>query len=124
MPATIQRGATGSWSGEITAGDGVVTYEVQPGDSLSIIARDILGDVSRWPEIAALNNIPDPYVIRVGQLLRLPKSRPVPVQLPAGTPDTVMTATSAPPVQVRSGPNWTRYLGWGAVAMGLYFLFS
>lgn len=50
-------------------------YVVQPGDSLSKIARDKLGDASRWPEIFELNKdqIKDPNLIYPGQKLRLPK---------------------------------------------------
>lgn len=118
---TIRRGATGSWGGEITAGDAVM-YEVRPGDSLSIIARDVLGDVSRWPEIAALNNIREPYIIEVGQLLELPRSRAPAVQLPARTQTT---ATAAPTVQLPAGGvNWVKVAGYGAIAVGLFYLFS
>jgi nucleoid-associated protein YgaU len=50
------------------------TYVVQPGDSLSKIAKEILGDAARWPEIFELNKdqIKDPNLIHVGQELRLP----------------------------------------------------
>ncbi len=50
-------------------------YVVQSGDSLSKIAKEELGDASRWPEIFELNKdqIKDPNLIRVGQELRLPK---------------------------------------------------
>ena len=49
-----------------------MTYTVKKGDSLSIIARDQLNDLSRWPEIAALNNIKAPYTIYPDQTLTLP----------------------------------------------------
>lgn len=48
------------------------TYTVQEGDSLSKIARDVMGDMNRWPEIADANGISDPYVIYPGQVLTLP----------------------------------------------------
>jgi nucleoid-associated protein YgaU len=50
------------------------TYVVQPGDSLSKIAKELLGDAARWPEIFELNKdqIEDPNLIHVGQELRLP----------------------------------------------------
>jgi nucleoid-associated protein YgaU len=49
-------------------------YVVQPGDSLSKIAKEKLGDAARWPEIFELNKdqIEDPNLIQVGQELRLP----------------------------------------------------
>jgi nucleoid-associated protein YgaU len=50
------------------------TYVVQPGDSLSKIAKEKLGDAARWSEIFELNKdqIKDPNLIHVGQELRLP----------------------------------------------------
>ncbi|MBN1976586.1 MAG: LysM peptidoglycan-binding domain-containing protein [Anaerolineae bacterium] len=50
------------------------TYVVQPGDSLSKIAKELLGDAARWPEIFELNKdqIKDPNLIQVGQELRIP----------------------------------------------------
>ncbi len=52
------------------------TYVVQAGDSLSKIAKEELGDGSRWPEIYELNKeiIGDnPNLIKPGQELKLPK---------------------------------------------------
>lgn len=50
------------------------------GDSLSKIARDVLGDINLWPDIAKANNIPGPnYIIQPGQVLQLPdKTNAVP----------------------------------------------
>ncbi len=47
-------------------------YIVKPGDSLSIIARDQLDDLSRWRELAYMNSIEAPYVIQPGQIIMLP----------------------------------------------------
>ena len=47
-------------------------YTVKAGDSLSIIARDELGDISRWPEVAYINSISAPYTIFAGQNILLP----------------------------------------------------
>jgi len=49
-------------------------YVVQPGDSLSKIAKEELGDASRWPEIFELNKdkIKDPNLIHSGQELKMP----------------------------------------------------
>lgn len=47
-------------------------YIVQAGDSLSIIARDELGELSRWREIAYINSISAPYTIQPGQVISLP----------------------------------------------------
>lgn len=50
------------------------TYTVRSGDSLSLIARNVLGDVNRWPEIARLNGLVSPYTLTVGRVLKLPTS--------------------------------------------------
>jgi len=50
-------------------------YRVKSGESLSIIARDLLGDINRWPEIAYLNGISHPYFIYPGQVLELPPEK-------------------------------------------------
>ena len=47
-------------------------YIVKANDTISKIARDVLNDMSRWPEIASMNNIVAPYIIRPGQVLQLP----------------------------------------------------
>jgi nucleoid-associated protein YgaU len=51
-----------------------VVYVIQPGDSLSKIAKEQLGDAARWTEIAELNKaeIPKPNQIRAGQEIKLP----------------------------------------------------
>lgn len=60
------------------SGDGVLsgqrTVTVQSGDTLSGIAQTYLGDASRYPEIAAMNNISNPNQIFPGQVLTLPGS--------------------------------------------------
>ena len=50
------------------------TYVVKEGDSLSVIAREVLGDTNRWKEIWEANKdaIPNPNSIKVGQELRIP----------------------------------------------------
>lgn len=48
------------------------TYTVQYGDTLTGIAKSLLGDASRYKEIAALNGIDNPNVIKVGQVLQIP----------------------------------------------------
>jgi nucleoid-associated protein YgaU len=49
-------------------------YVVKSGDSLSKTAKEILGDVNRWPEIFEANKdkIKDPNLIHPGQELRIP----------------------------------------------------
>ena len=47
-------------------------YKVKAGESISIIARDVLGEMDRWPEIAFINGLRHPYFIYPGQILELP----------------------------------------------------
>ncbi len=49
-------------------------YVVQPGDSLSKIAKEVYGKAGRWKEIYEANKdqIKDPNLIRPGQELRIP----------------------------------------------------
>ena len=49
-----------------------MTYEVKLGDSLSSIAAQLLGDESRWPELAQLNGLSRPDQLLVGQQLEIP----------------------------------------------------
>jgi hypothetical protein len=48
-------------------------YIVQTNDTLSIIARDETGDISRWQEIAYINSIAPPYTIYPGQTILVPE---------------------------------------------------
>ena len=48
------------------------TYIIQPGDTLRGIAMDIYGDAGMWREIADINDIRPPYLLKVGKELMLP----------------------------------------------------
>jgi nucleoid-associated protein YgaU len=50
------------------------TYTVKAGDTLGKIAQELYGDGSRWTEIYEANKdqIADPNVIEIGQVLRIP----------------------------------------------------
>lgn len=50
----------------------MASYIVKAGDSLSKIARDVLSDINKWPAIATLNDLRQPYTILPGQVLQLP----------------------------------------------------
>lgn len=45
-------------------------YIVKAGDTLSTIARDVMGSIDLWQYLASINNIPSPYVIYPGQELK------------------------------------------------------
>jgi nucleoid-associated protein YgaU len=48
-------------------------HVVKPGETLSGIAQDYLGDASRYTELAQINGINDPNLIRVGQKIQIPR---------------------------------------------------
>ncbi|GAA3033522.1 LysM peptidoglycan-binding domain-containing protein [Gordonia defluvii] len=48
------------------------TYTVVEGDTLWAIAERFLGDGNRYPEIAKFNNIANPDLINVGQVVTIP----------------------------------------------------
>jgi nucleoid-associated protein YgaU len=50
------------------------SYTVKKGDTLSGIALKILGDASRWRQIARINKLRDPRKLKVGTKLKMPKS--------------------------------------------------
>ncbi|MBJ6988957.1 DUF2235 domain-containing protein [Devosia sp. MC521] len=56
------------------APDNFTAHIVEPGDTLSGLAKRYLGDAKRWPEIASANRykITNPDLIYVGQALRIP----------------------------------------------------
>ena len=47
-------------------------YTVKPGDNLSTIAYRLLGDASRYRELAQMNGIPNPDLIFPGMVLQIP----------------------------------------------------
>lgn len=47
------------------------THTVVKGDTLWAIAKKYLGDGSKFPELAKLNNIKNPNEIKVGQVIKL-----------------------------------------------------
>ena len=53
---------------------GVARYTVRPGDSLSRIAGEVLGDQNRWRELFDANrdSLGSPNEVKVGQQLRVP----------------------------------------------------
>ena len=87
------------------------TYIVAAGDTLSLIARDIYGDVGLWEEICAYNGLADCNIIEVGQTINLPTLDQIAAgatatpgaatpaaAAPAATATPVATATVAPTV--------------------------
>ena len=48
-------------------------YTVQLGDSLSIVAQKVYGDLNAWPRILDANNLVSPDLIEVGMVLVIPR---------------------------------------------------
>ena len=48
-------------------------YTVQLGDSLSIVAQKVYGDLNAWPRILDANNLASPDLIEVGMVLVIPR---------------------------------------------------
>ncbi|MGH8514333.1 MAG: LysM peptidoglycan-binding domain-containing protein, partial [Gammaproteobacteria bacterium] len=53
-------------------------YTIQHGDTLIAIAAHFYGDASQWSVIAQANPKADPRRLRVGQEIKLPRTRPSP----------------------------------------------
>ncbi len=99
----------------------MASYIVKSGDTISKIARDELGDMNRWPELAALNGITSPWTIFPGQTLQLPdiqRFRAPPVST-TGTPTQIMPTTRAPTGGALSRLNWPLLLAMLAIGGGL-----
>lgn len=96
-------------------------YQVKLGDSLTAIARTVLGDQSAWRKIAQLNNIPSPYIIRPGQQLMMPDVTvpgPVVVQADAIGPPAPAPRFAAAGFDLRDiTPTTWLYLGAGALLL-------
>lgn len=56
----------------------MATYTVKKGDTLSKIARDWLGNMALWPQLASYNKIKNPNIIFPGQVLQWPNKPAAP----------------------------------------------
>lgn len=75
-PAAVSAAAAAAWERTASAAadeDPVPVYRVERGDYLGHIADRYLGEFDRYPELAKLNKIRDPDLIRPGQMLHLPE---------------------------------------------------
>jgi len=91
-------------------------YQVKSGDTLSIIARDVLNDINRWPDLAKLNNIAAPYTIFPGMSLMLPDTEVLgPVVVPKIDERGEPTPTPAGIAALLSGPNAWIWVATAAV---------
>ncbi len=63
--------ATGAATSKVVYTEG--KYVVEPGDSLSIIAGKVYGDINAWPRIMQANNLNSPNDIDIGTILVIPR---------------------------------------------------
>jgi len=63
--------STGASTSQVTYTEG--KYVVQPGDSLSIIAQKVYGDLFAWPRLLQANSLNSPDSIEVGMILTIPR---------------------------------------------------
>jgi|GEM_PF-3429523 len=81
----------------IRAAQDYITVTIKQGDTLTGIAQQYLKNPARWQEIAKYNNIPEPYHLKPGMTVKIPKSllKATPANSPA-TPDPAPTSSPAP----------------------------
>lgn len=103
-------------------------YTVKSGDTLSKIARDVLGDQQLWREIAERNGIKGPdYVIQVGQKLELTDDAAIESSRGKGTIEdprrftSGLTITAPVPARGSASP-WMTWLLWGALAAAVSYV--
>lgn len=73
-----------------TQSDFEALYTVKPGDRLTDISRKLTGNQNHWQTIATYNNIENPDLLSVGEIIAIPGSL-----LGDFFPDTVSAASSA-----------------------------
>ena len=78
LPNTERKTPRSSQAEHPAANTGQKWYQIKKRDRYASIAREQLGDESRWPEIYELNRdkFPDPGLIREGVRIKLPVSVP------------------------------------------------
>jgi uncharacterized surface protein with fasciclin (FAS1) repeats len=104
VAAQQQTAAAAPAAGSGRQGEPGGTYTVRAGDTLSLIARDIYGDLNLWRGLCSFNNLSNCNTIEVGQVLQLPTREQInagataaTTPAPAATPVPVATAAPATP---------------------------
>ena len=64
--------SAGTASAQQAPSEPSVAYQIQAGDKLLLLARDILNNPADWNEVARLNRLPNPNQIRPGQVINIP----------------------------------------------------
>lgn len=93
---TTSTGTTGTSTATSTGREGEPggTYTIQSGDTMSIIARDIYGDVNLYQEICDYNQIENCDRVEVGDVIQLPTTEEIGTGATAST--TASNATTSP----------------------------
>jgi len=91
-----------------------MNYIVKSGDSLSKIARDKLGDITLWVELAKLNKIADPQKIYPGQILSLDIPKRTTIDITSGTPKVISNGDTSSDDNTIIG--WVAGIGLATVA--------
>lgn len=73
LEAVLQQSVS-AWVGDW--GTRFVEHTVRAGETLSVIARQYYQDGAKAAVIAAFNDLADPNLLRVGQVLRIPEAKP------------------------------------------------
>ncbi|MFC0526186.1 LysM peptidoglycan-binding domain-containing protein [Phytohabitans kaempferiae] len=107
-PAAVSAPAAAAWERAAAATsdeEQAPVYRVERGDYLGHIADRYLGEFDRYPELAKLNKIRDPDVIRPGQMLHLPEeAADSGIRRHATGLVSVPPSAENPPPPVESGP--------------------
>jgi LysM repeat protein len=93
---TAPAATTEASTGPTREGEPGGTYVVKAGDTISLIARDIYGDVDLWDELCAFNNLSSCDAIEVGQELKLPTREQIGAGITPAATTAAATATSTP----------------------------
>lgn len=78
-------------------------YTVQPGDSLSKIAKKFLGDYNKFYVLSKYNGIRVPGGLEVGQVLKIPGKKPAPASPPPLPPPPTRAAPPPAPEPASGG---------------------
>ncbi|HEY9068381.1 MAG TPA: LysM peptidoglycan-binding domain-containing protein, partial [Burkholderiaceae bacterium] len=100
----------------VAAGEPMLEFKVVKRDTLSSLSRSVLVSPNAWREVARINRLRNPNVIRPGQVLRIParlmRTVPVPATLVAVTGDVKVGDRPAEPntplvegEMLQTGPN-------------------
>lgn len=104
----------------------MINYTIQAGDTLASIARQFLGNALRYRELATLNNIANPNVITIGQVLKIPTAADQlsPVQVTAKRIPVPGDSNYVWPLEEISGSAKRDYLPALIAAAILFYAFS